>query len=82
MAGSTPNPHTPRSTPAALRTISQSEYQSDQAIALLIREIESGLAHGFFDYRLHCELTKGSKRCLTIQAGKSHQFVIPEEEVS
>ena len=34
-----------------------------------------------FELTLTCELTKGRKRRLTIKAGRSHQFVIPEDDL-
>ena len=40
-----------------------------------------GLKHGFFDYSVSCEITHGQKRRLTIKAGKSHRFTIPEDEL-
>jgi len=52
------------------------------AINKLSEEVRAGLRHGFF----HCEVTsdvlKGGKRSLTIKAGKSHRFIIGEEELS
>ena len=47
----------------------------------LHRELRGGLEHGFFDLVISCELTKGRKRQLTLSAGKSHLFVIPEEDL-
>jgi hypothetical protein len=40
-----------------------------------------GLRHGFFDYSVSCEIIQGQKRRLTIKAGKSHRFTIPEDEL-
>lgn len=60
-----------------------SQAGSTVEIALLhLREvILDGLRHGFFDYAITCEVVKGSKRRLTIKAGKSYQFTIPEEDL-
>jgi hypothetical protein len=40
-----------------------------------------GLRHGFFNYSLFCEIGKDGRRQLVIQAGKSHKFTIPEDEL-
>ena len=40
-----------------------------------------GLCHGFFEYGVSCEIIKGGKRQLTIKAGISHKFTIPEGEL-
>ncbi len=53
----------------------------DEALGLLVRQIREGLAHGFFEYNVRCEIGKGGRRELTIGAGKSHRFVIREEEI-
>lgn len=52
-----------------------------QAINKLVEEILDGLRHGFFEYSVTCEVVKDGKRRLTIKAGKSHQFIIPEEDL-
>ena len=46
----------------------------------LTREVRDGLRHGFFEISVVCEIENGGKRGLTIKAGKSHRFTIPEEE--
>jgi len=44
--------------------------------------IIDGLRHGFFEYSISGEIVKDHKRRLTIKAGKSHQFIIPEQELN
>ena len=51
------------------------------ALAQLQEIVLDGLSHGFFDYRVTCEVVNGKKRRLVIWAGKSHQFTIPEEDL-
>ena len=51
------------------------------ALAKLEQEILDGLRHGFFEYVVSCEIVTGAKRRLTIRAGKSHRFMIPEEDL-
>jgi len=51
----------------------------DAAMARVLEELREGLAHGFFDYSMSCEIVRGGKRRFTLRAGKSHRFVIPEE---
>jgi hypothetical protein len=46
----------------------------------ILAEIADGLRHGHFTFALTCELIHGRKRRLTLQAGKSFQFVISEDE--
>ena len=55
--------------------------QMKEAMECLIREVEDGLYHGFFEYALICQLVKGKKRRFTIKAGKEFQFTIPEDEL-
>jgi len=40
-----------------------------------------GLAHGFFEVRIQGEIGKNQRRELLIQAGKSHKFTIPVEDL-
>ena len=47
----------------------------------LTREVRDGLRHGFFELTVACEIVKGGKRGLTIKAGKTHRFTIPEDEI-
>ncbi len=47
----------------------------------LTREVYDGLRHGFFELTVVCEIERGGRRGLTIKAGKSHRFTIPEEEI-
>jgi hypothetical protein len=55
--------------------------QLDRARDCLIREVDDGLRHGFFDLAVTCEMVNGKKRRLTIKAGKNHRFTFPEEEI-
>ena len=55
--------------------------QLDRARDCLIREVDDGLRHGFFDLAVTCEMVNGKKRRLTIKAGKNHRFMIPQEEI-
>jgi len=51
------------------------------ALEQIMQEIKSGLKHGFFEYQITGEIVKENKRKLTIKAGKSHLYYIPEDEV-
>ena len=62
-------------------TDSHHKSQIDQAKERLIREIEDGLRHGFFDFAVAGEMVNGKKRRMTIKAGKNYRFTIPEEEI-
>ena len=52
----------------------------DRAIARLTAEIVDGLRHGYFDFRLDCELASHERRQLVLHAGKSYRFSIPKDE--
>ena len=43
--------------------------------------IVEGLCHGFFHCSIHCEIGKDGRRDLVIEAGKSHKFTIPADEL-
>ncbi len=58
-----------------------SESEFDTAMQRVVAELREGLLHGFFDYSMSCEVVRGGKRRFTLRAGKSHRFVIPEEEI-
>jgi len=62
-------------------SIDSNKSQLDQARDCLIREVDDGLRHGYFDLAITCETVNGKKRRLTIKAGKNHRFTIPEEEI-
>jgi len=53
----------------------------EQAMERLTQEVRDGLRHGHFELTIVGEIVKGRKRGLTIKAGKSHRFTIPEEEL-
>lgn len=55
--------------------------QVREALNRLEGLVIDGLAHGFFDFSITCEVATGGKRQLVIRAGKSHKFTIPEHEV-
>jgi len=40
-----------------------------------------GLSHGHFSVTVSSVIGKGNRRELVIEAGKSHKFTIPEEEL-
>ena len=52
-----------------------------EALAQLERVVVEGLQHGFFRCSITCAIEKGGRRDLVIEAGKSHKFNIPEDEV-
>ncbi len=53
----------------------------EQVLEHVEREIREGLGHGFFDFSVSCEIGNGKRRQVTIKAGRSHRFTIPEEEI-
>lgn len=52
-----------------------------RALKKLEQLVVGGLQHGHFKYTVVCEMTTGNKRRLVIEAGVSHKFVIPPDEV-
>ena len=63
------------------RETSRTGRELDKAKGRLLQEMEDGLRHGFFEFLVTCEVVKNGRRQLTIKAGKSHRFVIPEEDL-
>jgi hypothetical protein len=55
--------------------------QFNKAMTCLERTVVEGLNHGFFDCTITGEILAGGKRQIVIRAGKSHKFMIPEEEL-
>jgi hypothetical protein len=55
--------------------------QISEALAHIEKVVLDGLKHGFFDCSISCDVGTGAKRHLLVRAGKSHKFVIPEEDL-
>jgi hypothetical protein len=55
--------------------------QIREAFACLERVVVDGLQHGHFRCTISSAIGKGNRRELTIEAGKSHKFTIPEDEL-
>jgi hypothetical protein len=51
------------------------------AFERLIQIVHDGLHHGHFRCAVSSIIGKGNRRELVIEAGKSHKFTIPEEEL-
>lgn len=54
----------------------------DDALALIKKEVISGLEHGHFKMEIECEMINEQKRRLIVDAGKKHRFVIATDEIS
>jgi hypothetical protein len=63
--------------------VKQSEVGSelDRAFGMLDQILRDGLDHGFFSFTIRSEVVKDRKRRLTIEAGKTLQFTIPEGDL-
>ncbi|HUK32927.1 MAG TPA: hypothetical protein VLV86_03390 [Vicinamibacterales bacterium] len=61
-------------------TNARATHRLADLMARLAAEITDGLRHGYFEFTLTCEVVAGNRRRLVFKAGKSHQFVIPEDE--
>jgi hypothetical protein len=55
--------------------------QFREAFDHLIQIVLDGLRHGHFRCAISSGIGKGSRRELVIEAGKSHKFTIPEDEL-
>jgi hypothetical protein len=52
-----------------------------EAFEHLVQIVQDGLRHGHFRCAISIAIGKGNRRELVIEAGKSHKFTIPEEEL-
>ena len=55
--------------------------QARDAINRLIDVVLEGLRHGHFRCAITSVIGKNNKRDLVIEAGKSHKFTIPEDDL-
>ncbi len=55
--------------------------QFREAFDRLVQIVLDGLRHGHFRCAISSCIGKGNRRELVIEAGKSHKFNIPEEEL-
>ena len=55
--------------------------QFREALERLGQIVLDGLRHGYFRCSISSGIGKGNRRELVIEAGKSHKFTIPEDEV-
>lgn len=55
--------------------------QIREALARLEQVVLDGLQHGHFRCGISSTIGKGNRRELVIEAGKSHKFTIPEDEL-
>jgi hypothetical protein len=75
-----------RHSPSVERQLTSAQHHDgrgsnfDRALCRVLAEIQDGLRHGHFDFRLTSEVITQERRRFTLRAGKSHQFVIPKDE--
>lgn len=55
--------------------------QLRDALDRIAQIVLDGLRHGHFRCAISSAIGKGNRRDLVVEAGKSHKFTIPEEEV-
>ena len=55
--------------------------QFREAFDRLVQIVLDGLRHGHFRCAISIVIGKGNRRELVIEAGKSHKFTVPEEEL-
>jgi len=66
--------------PATRVTAATADSAIDRALRRIVAELHDGLRHGFFELTITCEVVTQARRRLTLHAGKSYQFVIPQQE--
>jgi hypothetical protein len=57
------------------------ETQLAEALTCLTHVVIDGLRHGHFKCSISSSIGKANRRELIIEAGKSHKFTVPEEEL-
>jgi hypothetical protein len=55
--------------------------QAREALNRVIDVVTDGLRHGHFRCSISSTIGKNNKRNLVIEAGKSHKFTIPEDDL-
>jgi len=55
--------------------------QAREALDRIMEVVMDGLKHGHFRCVISSAIGKNNKRDLVIEAGKSHKFTIPEEDL-
>ena len=55
--------------------------QLREALDWIVQIVLDGLRHGHFRCAISSVIGKGQRRDLVIEAGKSHKFTIPQDEV-
>jgi hypothetical protein len=55
--------------------------QLREALDRLLQVVRDGLCHGHFRCAISSAIGKGNRREVVIEAGKSHKFTIPEDEL-
>ena len=64
----------------AIRSSGSTQSRADRALQRIAAEIVDGLRHGYFDFRVTCEMIGQGRRRLVLHAGKSYMFVLAAEE--
>lgn len=59
----------------------QDSSELNKALDCLSQLIMDCLLHGFFTVTISCEIVNNRKRRVIIEGGKSHLFIIPEEDL-
>lgn len=55
--------------------------QAREALDRIMEVVMDGLLHGHFRCAICSVIGKGNRRDLVIEAGKSHKFTIPEDDL-
>ncbi len=67
--------------PAPMSAGNEPQTKLESALNQLANIVSDAVAHGFFEIRISGEIGKNQRRELLIQAGTSHKFIIPVEEL-
>ena len=52
-----------------------------EVLGFLERMVLDGLGHGFFEFTVTCSIGSARRREVIIRSGKSHKFIIREEDL-
>jgi hypothetical protein len=67
--------------PSQVDAVQSGGPQFREAFDRLAQIVLDGLRHGHFRCAISSRIGKGNRRELVIEAGKSHKFTIPEDEL-
>lgn len=68
--------------PMLRRSTAERMPEKEKVLEMIIRSLNDGYAHGFFEYSIECTKDYQGSRIIVFKCGKTHRFTISEDEVS